>query len=569
MKVVTNIAIKSAALPEGIRPPLTPKESQIFDYLRSACNAVPQLSQGKFGVPTLRVAGGWVRDKLMPMVRHDINIKPPKDLDITIDIMDGGEFGKLLGLYDKISGQKAFSFGEARGETANRVGVCFCRIFGEEIEFLQLRKESYGREGDRQSVATEVGSITEDTFRRDLTINSMYYNLGTGLVEDVSGQGFDDLASLTLRTPSRPGFDVNQEVKRIYTEDPVRVLRILRFFSRWPNAKIAPETLNGMMDPQVQQLLVQKIWNPNIDKEAAGVPPEKTAEELRKIMVGKQPQESVSLMLQTGLLQKILGLPKNFHPLNMDQRNRHHQLDVIEHTMEVLKNVNTLSSEFNLSDEDRMKMNFAALWHDIGKLDPRSHSAKPDGNVGYSGDPNNPNSVTHQQSSADQWEIFANAMKMSDDEKTGIHDLVLNHMNPHSHIEEPVSDKVLRRYMRKNPSWIFQYIHAMADAMSKSKEPGPDVGLSYRNNMDRLHGLSSNLYQNMGKSNDLLNGKDIIQIVGMPAKPPPGQIGYIEVVKERIREAQDENPALTREEAISIVQNMLQSGELDMYRNTR
>ena len=46
----------------------------------------------------------------------------------------------------------------------------------------------------------------------------------------------------------------------------------------------------------------------------------------------------------------------------------------------------------------------------------------------------------------------------------------------------------------------------------------------------------------------------------------PGLKGYIEVVKERIRDHQDNNPELASEEAIQIVQNMTNSGELDQYR---
>ena len=71
---------------------------------------------------------------------------------------------------------------------------------------------------------------------------------------------------------------------------------------------------------------------------------------------------------------------------------------------------------------------------------------------------------------------------------------------------------------------------------------------------------------------DLLNGKEIIDAVGLPARPPmpqPGQPpirGYIEVVKDKIREEQYSNPNLTKEEAMAIAQQMVSSGELDIYK---
>lgn len=561
MRLISNKVVhKTASLPPDIAPPLNDVEQKIFDYIKRACAAIPELSRGKYGSPTARVAGGWIRDKLLPFVRQDVPVKPPKDLDIAIDLMDGGEFGRFLQIYDKVSGENAFSFGADRGETANRVGVCFCRIYGEEVEFLQLRKESYGVEGDRQSVETEVGSLEEDTYRRDLTINSMYYNINTGRVEDLTGQGYDDLAALTLRTPSRPDMDVNAEVHRIFTEDPVRVLRVLRFNSRWPNARIAEETLNGMRDPKVQQLLTQKIWNHSLGPDAPGVPPEKTAEEFKKMMAGEQPEASLRIMLETGVLQKLLNLPPAFHPLHMDQMNHHHELTLIEHTLQVLKNVNNLSQEFGFDTNQRVKMNIAALMHDIGKLDPRSHKMKEDGVTRqYMGDPDNPDAMAHEQSSAEYWDSLSRALKMSDEDRTEIGDIVAGHMNPHAH-EMNATDRQLRKYIRKNPSWVFQYVHAMADAMSKSKEPSPTATDVYRANFDRLHTL------NQPVAPDLLNGHEIINLVGLPPNPPSGMQGYIGIVKERIRDAQDDNPNLTKDDAVAIVQNMISSGELDAYR---
>lgn len=561
--------MKIVASTPKVSPNLTNLETQIFNHIKKVCENIPFLSNGKYQVTIARVAGGWVRDKLMPFVRPDVDVDPPKDLDITINNMNGGEFCGFLQLYDKISGNNVFSFGADRGETANRVGVCFGQIYGQDVEFLQLRKESYEKEGDRQSIEIDVGSLEEDTYRRDLTINSMYYNINTGEIEDITGQGYNDLATLTLRTPCKPNKNANDEVYRIFLEDPVRVLRILRFYSRWPNSTIAKETLNGMYNPKIQELLIKKTWNQSLTAEDAGVPPEKVSEELKKIMKGKQPEESIRIMFQTGILHKMLNLPKQFHPLEMDQLNRHHQMSVIEHSLKVLENTNKLSEKFGLDSEQKSRMNLSALFHDFGKLDPRSHKTKPDGTRGYMGDDSRPDSLTHQQSSADIWNIFATSLKMSDADKNFVHDLVLNHMNPHAHVEDfgIPTDKQLRKYLRKNPSWTFQYIHAMADAMSKGPESDEGKAEPYKQNLERLRLLAptANNFGDIPPQPDILNGQEIMQIVGLPAKPPIGLKGYIEIVKERIREEQDENPNLTKDDAIKVVQKMMQSGELKDY----
>ncbi|KKL23343.1 hypothetical protein LCGC14_2426330 [marine sediment metagenome] len=210
-------------------------------------------------------------------------------------------------------------------------------------------------------------------------------------------------------------------------------------------------------------------------------------------------------------------------------------------------------------------MNFTGLFHDVGKLDPRSHKNKDDGTRGYSGDPANPEEITHQQASQDRWHVFADALKLSEEEKSTISELVMNHMNPHAYVEdmEQPTDRQLRKYLRKNPSWVFQYIHAMADSMSKDLEPDLTAADPYRSNLERLRSLAptANEYGNAPPVIELLKGQEIIQLVGISPRPPKGMTGYIELVKEAIREAQDQNPQLTQPEAAKIVQDLAIAGQ--------
>lgn len=59
----------------------------------------------------------------------------------------------------------------------------------------------------------DFGTPEEDAYRRDLTINSLFYNIHTGLVEDLTGRGIDDLKSGRLTTPL--------PAKTIFLEDPL------------------------------------------------------------------------------------------------------------------------------------------------------------------------------------------------------------------------------------------------------------------------------------------------------------------------------------------------------------
>lgn len=541
--------VKVSNMPQNINK--NPTEERIFQFIREACLEIERMTGHR---PTARVAGGWVRD-------HFLN-KESKDIDITVD-MPGTEFAQYL--YSIANNPEIVSQAtstEARPDQIKNLTVAFLKIFGEDIEILPLRGKEVYEYGNRNPISTEKATPQEDAYRRDLTINSMFYNINEDSVEDFTGQGYQDLMSMTLRTPTRPGQDPYSEALRILHEDPLRLLRIVRFNSRYTNSQIAPEVLEAMKDPEIQHQLVRRLYGDT----TGGIVPERTADELRKIMSGEQPEEAIRVMLDTGLLQQMLLLPKEYRPLHMDQKSKYHRLTVIDHTLEVLKNVNNLSQEFGLTNKQRMLMNLTALFHDLGKLDVRSHKKKRKGRMGYSGDPNNPNRLTHQQASQERWDAFSKALKLSDEESSVVSDAVLNHMNPHEHVksQSPPSDKQLRKYLRKNPAWVFQYIHAMADAMSKNTPSNPEAAVLYRNNLERLRSLAptADQFGNIPPQQDLLKGPEIIQIVGLPPKPPAGIIkGYIEVVKELIRDEQDNNPTLDPQSASNMVANLRDMGQ--------
>jgi len=67
------------------------------------------------------------------------------------------------------------------------------------------------------------GTLEQDAFRRDFTVNALFYNLQTGEVLD-HVNGMDDIKSKQLRLIGDP--------ETLYREDPVRMLRALRFVAK-------------------------------------------------------------------------------------------------------------------------------------------------------------------------------------------------------------------------------------------------------------------------------------------------------------------------------------------------
>lgn len=198
----------------------------------------------------LRWAGGWVRDKLLGIDTQDI--------DVAINCMTGEELGRQLGVFCKNpavirkhsitkSDLGTLHTIKANPEKSKNLATATCRIFGADVDFVNLRKETYT--ADSRNPQIEFGTAAEDAFRRDATVNALFYNLHTGEVEDFVG-GVPDLRAGLIRTPLEP--------LQTFTDDPLRVLRLIRFASRL-GFSIDRDTERVMSDSQVLRSLKIKI----------------------------------------------------------------------------------------------------------------------------------------------------------------------------------------------------------------------------------------------------------------------------------------------------------------------
>lgn len=102
----------------------------------------------------------------------------------------------------------------------------------------------------------------EDALRRDFTINALFYNLNTRSVEDFTGLGIEDLRNGLVRTPLSP--------LTTFTDDPLRVLRAIRFASRL-NFRLVDELIVTARNEVVHQSLANKISRERVLKELAGM----------------------------------------------------------------------------------------------------------------------------------------------------------------------------------------------------------------------------------------------------------------------------------------------------------
>ena len=173
---------------------------------------------------TLRVAGGWVRDKI---IGH-----PNDDIDIAIDKISGKQFCEdyLYAYINNLGNNwscKKPSVIAANDDKSKHLETITLKIKlpnGKkfELDFVNLRKEVYNEDSRIPNI--KEATVEEDASRRDLTINALFYNINTKVIEDYVG-GIRDIKQKIIRTPINPYITLR--------DDPLRILRILRFLSRF------------------------------------------------------------------------------------------------------------------------------------------------------------------------------------------------------------------------------------------------------------------------------------------------------------------------------------------------
>jgi tRNA nucleotidyltransferase/poly(A) polymerase len=193
----------------------------------------------------LRVAGGWVRDKLLGRESHDI--------DIAINNQSGVDFATTLNEYLKSIGEEVRTLAviQANPDQSKHLETANVRVLGFEVDCVNLRTETYTDESGRIPTMCH-GTAQEDALRRDFTINALFYNLNTGAVEDLTGMGLADLAKGVVRTPIDPNVT--------FKDDPLRVLRALRFASRF-NFSLDSDLAQAASSPEVKAALIAKVRN--------------------------------------------------------------------------------------------------------------------------------------------------------------------------------------------------------------------------------------------------------------------------------------------------------------------
>lgn len=313
------------------------------------------------------LVGGCVRDVIMSTEGGKGKIQP-KDIDMEVY---GVYPEDLLKLVD----------GHFRLEEAGTYGKQFeiIKIFGRgrtyDLDISIPRAENKTGTGSHGFAVSSHPEFTviEAARRRDLTCNSVSYDPVRKVVFDPY-DGVKDIKENVIRITDAEKF----------TEDPVRILRIMQFVARF-GARVDPETeelCRQMMDKEVmirernRKIVIggtkeeTELAFALIGKSAVELDDESTNrvyDEFKKLLLkGKRPSLGLEFARRIGVIDRYFPWLTEL-TITDQEYSWHPEGNAWNHTMQVIDAAAEIARREKMNDEERLTLMLAELGHDLGK----------------------------------------------------------------------------------------------------------------------------------------------------------------------------------------------------------
>lgn len=468
---------------------LTEKEKECFSIIMNI------LKKNNLTSTICRVAGGWVRDKLLG--------KESDDIDIALNDMKGSTLANLINeeLYPGKNKVGIIQQNVEKGKNLETATIKVCQTW---IDLVNLRCE------DKNKIGTPI----TDAERRDLSINSLFYNINEGKVEDFTNKGIHDLENGIIETP------IDAEIT--FRDDPLRILRMLRFAIKY-KFRIG-FNINNYIEKNKEEIV--KNFYDNISKE-------RIEKELYKVFNMNNSSFAIAYLYSFNILDIIL-LTKNY-----DQENNYDNIFLKIANLYILGEYlleKTKIFEIEMNPENFNKIDYSLLLLTLYFRNIKN---------------NNDNSLMNQQILKFTYKTSTDYLK-SNYLMCAYFDELYNLINQENYNRLFIG-KVLRKITYKNilpclyASIAYEYIektqlnnlmndidnNLLQNIIEKNKR-----FLSYIINEDMMH---------IDKMKPLFNGKEILEKLNMKAGKELGiLIEYL--IDEQIKE-----PKLNKDDAIVLL----------------
>lgn len=370
------------------------------------------------------------------------------------------------------------------------------------------------------------GSLEKDLKRRDLTINSIAYNLRQKELVDIVG-GISDIKNKLLKVVDEKNI----------IDDPLRILRLFRFQAQ-TDFDIDQKTFEYVKKH------ISLINNPA---------KERINYEIMHLFSVSYTVKALENMEKVGLLEQIFPIVKELRKV---PPNSHHHLRLLEHSLETVKQISNI---FNNSSEEvkthlssvdfggysrLAHLKLAGFLHDIGKF--QTWTIEPDsGRHRF---------IKHDDVGSKISVGLLKTLMFSNKQIDYISKMIKHHIYPAAVMSAPeINEKIMMRYVRKmEENSIDEIILAMADRLSAR---GPEISDEIVNNnlalLSRLLEFYLEVKDTLEPLPKLLDGNEIMKMFSISPSPKLGKI------LNALHEAQLNGDVLTKEHAVMFVKNLI------------
>lgn len=265
---------------------------------------------------------GMTDPRIIKQNLHGIDISQlsAQAVDVVQKLNSAGFSGELVGgcVRDLLLGKQPKDFDVATNATPEQVKSLFERaiVIGRRFRLVEVRiareivqvatyraapgySSRYGRHRNFSSKGkilkdNNYGDIEQDAFRRDLTINSLFLNPSDMTILDYSG-GFGDIQDGIVRVIGNP--------TDRYQEDPVRILRTIRFAAA--------------LDFEIDTESAEPI--PFLSRLLADVSNSRMAEEIKKLFFSGNAVSTFGLLNEFGVFTDLFPCYSRVHGYSMDE----------------------------------------------------------------------------------------------------------------------------------------------------------------------------------------------------------------------------------------------------------
>jgi len=352
-------------------------------------------------------------------------------------------------------------------------------------------------------------TIEDDLLRRDFTINAMAFSLQKETFHGVEG-GLKDIEKKCIRIVSNHSID----------QDPLRMLRAIRYQC----------TLDGfdLEEGLREEILFKK-------EKILGIAGERIKVELDQILLSSCPSIGMKSLFESEL---ILVLFPELRGLRNLGQNEHHHLDVLSHILLTTEKISWAfewlvqnHQEISLTQEDRLSLYYAALFHDIGKQNTYSKNEK--GKVHF---------YDHETFSVHAAGKIMERLRFSNVMKFKVLCLIKNHMrilNLSWETKETALKRLVNQMGEETPLLV---LHTLADKEASRGILSLQIDEVVEENCLRILKLFNE--KDIVRPPSFITGHDVLAL-GYSPGPRVGQI--LDVIRQKQVEGEIKN----REEALS------------------